>query len=266
METINEVGCGVADHAPECLCDVDMSRATNTWVFDGVHGMSFGYEIAEYRGYCHPWTSEKFADYLQDLALLHDSIAGLPSGVSDWHEPDEIRYGDNVHCWSDIRRSVLLAVSRSGDGDVVSAVRSIGVTPEQFMRAVTTNRAPDVWLSSWDEGKLSEFQEDYLRSGSPRRVLLAKYGFPSVSTYKTLVRYFAPSDSNLVFRDPADNKLAPVRIKAREVARDLMRTTDMTNSEIIKKIHEDYGYLYGRSSIAKIRQRMRLKGEDNSGA
>ncbi len=79
--------CGVAEHIDDCLCDVIIKSSTPIGVFDGVHGMWMGAEVCRVRGYSAPWTSEKLADYLQDLSTFYDRWSELQANPASHQNP-----------------------------------------------------------------------------------------------------------------------------------------------------------------------------------
>lgn len=72
MET--SVGCGVAWHDDECLCDVVIPHPTG-WVGDAVADMWMGHSITMLCEYTQPWDDNSILEYLSDLVYAKDNWA-----------------------------------------------------------------------------------------------------------------------------------------------------------------------------------------------
>jgi len=75
------LGCGVAEHPEECLCDVIITKPTKTVVGAlDFYGASI---IIEKLGISHPWTSADLADFLELLGKGHAAVTAMNNGMSE---------------------------------------------------------------------------------------------------------------------------------------------------------------------------------------
>lgn len=164
------LGCGVDSHGADCLCDVHLDTpSVPVRVRCLVRDMKYGGEICEIRGYTEPWDDKQILDYLADLVYANDEMRKW-SGVMEHYNPesrDIDSIGRRVSDWKSIRDTAESMLSAPNRPRVRQVLVVLGVTAQQFTRAVTTNKF------EMDDETLDEFERVIL-DGKPKIAHVAK--------------------------------------------------------------------------------------------
>lgn len=180
------LGCGVDNHPKDCLCDVRVG-ATEVPINVRclVQDMKYGEEICEIRGYTAPWDDGQIVDYLTDLLYANDEMRKW-SSVLEHYDPqsrDMDTIGRRVSDWKSIRVTAGKMLSAPNRPKVRQVLVVLGVTAEQFTRAVTTNKF------EMDADTLDEF-ESVILDGKPKISHVAKQFGISYEITRNLMTYW----------------------------------------------------------------------------
>lgn len=180
------LGCGVDNHPKDCLCDVRVSPTeVPINVRCLVQDMKYGEEICEIRGYTEPWDDEQIVGYLHDLLYANDEMRKWSSVLAHYNpEAREIdTIGRRVSDWKSIRTTAETMLSVPNGPKVRQVLVVLGVTAQQFTRAVTTNKF------EMDDETLDEFERVIL-DGKPKIAHVAKQFGISPEITRNLMTYW----------------------------------------------------------------------------
>jgi len=180
------LGCGVDNHPEDCLCDVNVDASdVPVNVVCLVRDMKYGYEICEIRGYTQPWDDCQIINYLDDLVYANDEMRKW-SDVLEHYNPesrDIDTIGRRVSDWKSIRTTAEAMLSAPNRPKVRQVLVVLGVTAQQFTRAVTTNKF------EMDADTLDEFERIIL-NGKPKIAHVAKQFGISPEITRNLMTYW----------------------------------------------------------------------------
>lgn len=235
------LGCGVADHEPECLCDVRCDGPeVPIRVKNLVTDMKYGMEICEIRGYTDDWTPNQILDYLEDLVKAHDAMRTsdipTPSFGETKVEPVSDKRGTNR--WKHIRNTVRVALRTSPRPTISTVLGAIGITAEEFMSAVTTNKVV------WDANKLDRFESVILLQQTGIASLGRQFGV-SPEVIKNLIGYWDVSTPKL-----SGHGARPYSVRMKKL---ILAGHD--NKEIIAILKDEYDVTLTSGAISKARTR-----------
>lgn len=182
------LGCGVDNHRADCLCDV---RVAPTEVPINikcmVQSMKHGEEICEIRNYTQPWDDQQIVSYLGDLLYAHDEIRSGKWDMLLEHYDKSSRdvdtIGRAVSDWKSIRQTAEAMLQDQRRPKVRQVLVVLGVTAQQFTRAVTTNKF------EMDAETLDEFERVIL-DGKPKIAHVAKQFGMSFDITRNLMTYW----------------------------------------------------------------------------
>jgi hypothetical protein len=180
------IGCGVDNHPKDCLCDVRVD-ATEVPINVRclVQGMKYGEEICDIRGYSKMWDDAQIVDYLADLLYANDEMRKW-SGVLEHYNPesrDIDTVGRRVSDWKSIRTTAEAMLSAPNRPKVRQVLIVLGITAQQFTRAVSTNKF------EMDDKTLDEFERVIL-DGTPKISHVAKQFGMSFDITRNLMTYW----------------------------------------------------------------------------
>ena len=182
------LGCGVDNHDADCLCDVRIG-ATETPINIGclVSGIRYGHEVCEIRGYTEPWEDSQIVSYLSDILLAHDEIrSGKWDSLLEHYDAssrDVDTIGRKVSDWKSIRQTAEAMLQDQRRPKVRQVLVVLGITAQQFTRAVTTNKF------EMDAETLDEFERVIL-DGKPKISHVAKQFGISPEITRNLMTYW----------------------------------------------------------------------------
>jgi len=182
------LGCGVDNHAPDCLCDVRVG-ATEVPINIKclVQDMRYGEEICEIRGYTEPWDDQQIVSYLQDLLYAHDEMrSDFWQGLLEHYDKssrDVDTIGRAVSDWKSIRQNAEAMLQDERRPKIRQVLVLLGVTAQQFTRAVTTNKF------EMDAKTLDEFERVIL-DGKPNITHVSKQFGISYEITRNLMTYW----------------------------------------------------------------------------
>jgi len=242
------IGCGVLEHPEDCLCDVKLpAEPTPIRVRDAVGEMFMGPSVCELRGYSVPWTPNKMLDYFVDLCRFYDvwvntqdaedenqirSLADVPRKLDLSREYTFRRY-------STIRDTVKMCMDNL-DVPLVHILQHIGVTADQFMEAVTSGKTPHLSFTYEDLTKLDRamMTKSLSYTGIAREMGL------TVMMVRGLIKYWR-----------IRREKQPHEQTAKERMHDLAINSSKSAAEICDIIQQEYGVIYHRSAVSKVRIR-----------
>ena len=243
-----QLGCGVATHDADCLCDVIIRQPLpplEECLKDGVQDMWMGREVCDMRGYSAPWTEESILNYFEDLEKFYDAFHyQQPSGgvVASLGDMDKFQH-DRLPLfaqWSWIRDTVQYAMDRF-DNSLREVITTLNIEPQLLMDALTTGKAGD----GWDYGTIDSldkcFMEENLNFADIGRTMNLATG-----TVRGLHKYWVNRRGRLIgSNNPARDRMHW-----------LCRNTTLTPTEIVDIVYQEHGFLYAKSSISKCRKRI----------
>lgn len=247
------LGCGTYDHGPDCLCDVVIPEQTDkrqTVILDYVNDMFMGRQICDIQGYCVPWTSSKFADYLTDLGIFNDALKAskdnLPQSEADMDMLNNTSLVGMAHC----RLAVKQSLERMAQPSIESALNECHIDGYTFVRAVTTNHNKEKILA-WTTERLIEFEQELLLGKYTVAGMREKY-FMTDDVFYNLKEYFKP-----VFdyhKIPFNKGQSLERSQAKIWIGNAI-SSGTQNNVIISEVQQRFGITYTTSAISKIRVR-----------
>lgn len=180
------LGCGVDNHPADCLCDVHVGPTeVPINVRCLVQGMKYGEEICEIRNYTKMWDDEQIINYMNDLVFAHEEMRKWVSILEHYdpqsREVDTI--GRRVSDWKSIRTTAETMLSSPNRPKVRQVLIVMGITAEQFIGAVTTNKF------EMDADTLDEFERVIL-DGKPQISHVAKQFGMSYEITRNLMTYW----------------------------------------------------------------------------
>lgn len=184
--TAQPIGCGVDIHDDSCLCDVSLDgHQTLPYVACLVQGMKYGEEICDIRGYSKMWDDEQILNYLTDLAYAHEEMSKWASVLEHYNPQsrDTDTIGRKVSDWKSIRTTVETMLCSPNPPKVRQVLVVLGVTAEQFTRAVTTNKF------EMDAKTLDNFERIIL-DGKPKIADVARQFGMSYDITRNLMTYW----------------------------------------------------------------------------
>lgn len=182
------LGCGVDNHDPDCLCDVRVG-ATEVPINIKclVQDMRYGEEICEIRGYTEPWDDQQIVSYLHDLLYAHDEMrSDFWQGLLEHYDKssrDVDTIGRAVSDWKSIRQNAEAMLQDERRPKIRQVLVLLGVTAQQFTRAVTTNKF------EMDAKTLDEFERVIL-DGKPNITHVSKQFGISYEITRNLMTYW----------------------------------------------------------------------------
>ena len=130
----------------ECLCDVPL-RGDIHILGDCVRQMWLGERLCEILGYNtseHVWDDPSILKYLETLVETHDKWAislGYYGVQFEDIVPLELPVGNLLHVWKRIRDAVIYVYRQFPEVGLVAILDKLEITVEEFIRAVTVNKA-----------------------------------------------------------------------------------------------------------------------------
>jgi hypothetical protein len=207
---------------------------------DGVYGMWMGEQICELRGHGNQpeWDSQQLVDYFADVLKAHDAwvYQGAPESDPDYHKGGNKRWG-----W--IRRTVKQALDTNPQPKVADVLAEIGVRPEEFTRAVFTNKA---YL---DAEQLEEFEQMVLGGKHTFADMSRHFGISRFSV-KTLHTYWGlptPTVPGISTSQNAPHILHMVELINQGVA----------TGDIVNEISTKFGVTITAGAVSHKRKRMK---------
>lgn len=234
-----EIGCGVATHSKECLCDVKIINPLPPLadcIRDGVGDLFMGSRVCEIQGYGVPWTTSSMLDYFTDMVEYWDAFhaeqelyAVLGTDVViDSTEPTFIR-------WGKTRDTIQSCMDKKGV-TLSGVIRHLGLDCQEAMNALTANRG----TKDWTFERIDEL-ERLIKLGVSRKVIAKQLDIPFGNVRGLACLW--------------DSQKAEVpKIKAQRLLNELC-LTDYDAATIMKIIVTETGVQYGRGAIAKRRSR-----------
>lgn len=247
------LGCGVATHDPDCLCDVHITRPLpplTECLGDGVQDMWMGRQLAEMKDYGRPWTNESILDYLEDLKTFYDAFHEQHIPNPDVFTLDEVPVVDVPQDvplpvkWKTIRDSVQFCIDRFTDPLVV-IVRHLDIDPQDVVDAMTTCKAGD----GWDEPRL-QMLDELMSAETVNYSHIAETMQLPIGVIRGLRKYW--EHRRFKMWEGSTNP-------AQAMFQELCRNTDMGPTEIVTLIQERHGVKYHRASVSKYRSRLKDK-------
>lgn len=246
MESVELVGCGVDNHDDDCLCDVVIPSPT-PMLTDPVGNMWMGRELCEHRGHGKDgWTDDEILGYLSDLVYLHDMyIAQQKAPKVEQMKP--ARGADKIHPYRYIRVTVRQALVENG-GNIRLALESSGITAQQFTLAASTG--------SWhmDMDTIIQFEQAIMDPKRTLGQLSDQFGL-SQDIITKFRRYWPNRPTERVMRGQGGH---PYQKRMRQLITDGMRADD-----VVSTIHAEFNITISKSSVHKLRSRMKEKGGTN---
>lgn len=255
MEPDNWLGCGVATHSPECLCDVVIPEGTDTSIriTDAVNMMWMGREVCDIRGYSAPWTNESILDYFTDLTRFYDVWS--QSGNYDMSDGEPIalnevppitdRENANPQIrFKAVRDAVMYCMNRF-DNTLIEILQHYGLSPDDFALAATGGKLRNIThrdIQQWDDG--------FMDASKALAHLATEFGLTKEMT-KGLSKYWSARRA----RSPQFQRTIDDKDVVKKAYHHLCMNTDMDSTEIRDIMLREYGKTYDRSTIAKYRKR-----------
>jgi hypothetical protein len=241
------LGCGVAEHGPECLCDVHIVKPTLT-VTDWVNHVWMGRELCELRGYGKPWTGAMLADYLSDLGTFHAALKlhGMDKQTGSLGSSllEDAGFAGMVN----IRNAVRDMLERMTEPSLAKALEVLGVSPQRFLDAASQSKMENT--DKWDIVKVAQFEQEIM---SHKKIadMCTAFGI-SEGNYYTIKEYlrpvFAYHKVPFVWQASEERETARKRVIA-------LIAEGYTNAEIIAKVDAECGVRYRTAAISKLRAR-----------
>jgi hypothetical protein len=234
MET--EIGCGVATHSKECLCDVKIINPLpplRDCIRDGVADLFMGSRVCEIQDYGVPWTREAMLDYFTDMVTywdaLHEEQALYDNTiVIDHKEPVFTR-------WGKIREAIILGMDKR-DVTLSGVIQHLGLDAATAMQALTVNKG----VTNWTFERIDEL-ERLLKLGVSRKVIAKQLDIP-FGNVRGLAYLFKSREK--------DTAKAKARVMLNELCEG-----DYNAATIMDIIVTATGHQYTRSAITKRRTR-----------
>jgi len=237
MET--EIGCGVATHSKECLCDVNIINKLpplEDCIRDGVADLFMGARVCEIQEYGVPWTRDSMLDYFTDMVKYWDALHAEQElyavmgtdVVIDATEPTFTR-------WGKTREAIQSCMDKKGV-TLSGVIRHLGLDAQEAMNALTANRGSKEWTFE----RIDEL-ERLIKLGVSRKVIAEQLDIP-FGNVRGLAYLW-------------DSQKAEVpKVQARKMLNELC-ATDYDAATIMEIIVTETGVQYGRGAIAKRRAR-----------
>lgn len=237
MET--EIGCGVATHSMECLCDVKIINPLPPLadcIRDGVADLFMGSRVCEIQNYGVPWTNESMLDYFTDMVTYWDALhaeqelyAVLGTDVViDATEPTFTR-------WGKVRDAIQSCMDKKGV-TLSGVIRHLGLDAQEAMDALTANRGSKEWTFE----RIDEL-ERLIKLGVSRKVIAEQLDIP-FGNVRGLAHLFKSKENETA------------KAQARKLLNELC-LTDYNAATIMNIIVTETGIQYTPSAITKRRTR-----------
>lgn len=245
------LGCGVATHDPDCLCDVHITHPLpplTECLRDGVQDMWMGRQLAALKDYGRPWTNESILNYLTDLETFYDAFHEQPTyniGAIALCEVPVLDLPDDIPLparWKLIRDSVQFCIDSFSEPLVV-IVRHLDVTPQDVVDAMTTCKGGD----GWDENRLF-LLDDMMSAETVNYANIAETMDLPIGVVRGLRKYW--EHRRFKTWQGASNP-------AQAMFHELCRNTNMGPTEIVALVKERHGVEYHRASVSKYRSRLK---------
>jgi hypothetical protein len=244
------LGCGVATHDPECLCDVVIRNPLpplEECIFDGVGSIKMGERICEIQGYGIPWSRNQMLDYFTDLMNFTDRWAT----EKHWVKSDDYECLDNVPSFGDdllgtfqqwelVRDTVQMCMDKF-DEPLAYILEHLCLSPDVFITAATCRPELGAW---WDSGTIELLEHAMMYCNANYADISRQFSIPEGVT-EGLRKYFY---NRRIKKYGSDT---PVK----DMMHSLALTTTLTPSQIRDAILEQYGIEYSISAISKYRKR-----------
>jgi hypothetical protein len=248
---MEELGCGVATHGADCLCDVVITHALpplGQCMTNAVQDMWMGKEMCKMRGYGIPWRDSDILSYLEDMEKFYDAFHSNEKlnnhDAMVLKDMEPILHDDSdspYEKWGDIRDAVHYAMDRFDD-DLNTILRQLHITPQEFIDSATTLKGG----SGWTE-KLVDQMETMFMDINPNYAQIARDLGVTVAVVHGLRKYWIQRRKRKDYEGTKD--------PAAEYMHSLCRNTNMTPKDIIAEVKEKYGKVYARSSVSRYRTR-----------
>lgn len=234
MET--EIGCGVATHSKECLCDVNiinkLSPLTDC-IRDGVADLFMGSRVCEIQGYGVPWTRDSMLDYFIDMVHYWDALHAEQALYSDVVNIDDTE--PTFTRWGNIRQTIQSCMDKGGV-TLSGVIQHLGMDAQEAMNALTANRGSKEWTFA----RIDEL-ERLIKAGVSRKVIAEQLDIPFGN-----VRGLAHLWDSQTGHVP--------KVQARKLLNELC-AGDYDAATIMEIIVTETGVQYSRGAIAKRRAR-----------
>lgn len=244
------LGCGVAEHNADCLCDVVIRKPLpplEDCIVDGVTSLKMGERICEIQGYGIPWSRNQMLDYFTDLTEFTDRWAT----EKHWVKSDDYECLDNVPSFGDdllatfqqwelIRDTVQMCMDKF-DEPLAYILEHLCLSPDEFITAATCR--PDVGFC-WDSETIMVF-ENYMMYCDVNYADVSRMFSITDGVTEGLRKYFY---NRRIKKYGSDT---PVKDAMHKYA----LTTSLTPSQIRDAILDEYGIEYSISAISKYRKR-----------
>lgn len=238
--------CGRRAHGSECLCDVKPLGVT-IGVADAVNDMFMGRELCDLRDYGAPWDRNKILDYFTDLCKFYDAYSDNkknPIIIGEFDTltlPDEVRHAMNAH--SQIRDYVRTVYDTYGR-TMSDTLRQLGVSADEYRFALCKSRT--------SRRKFTLETVDYLE-----KELLKKERPPLAD----LIQGSGMSDAIIrAFIRQVDGRRTQLhgdcgQEAARQLCMRLAHETKLTPQNIIRKVYDETGIMFNRTTPMQMRLR-----------
>lgn len=133
------IGCGIAEHTADCLCDVHigtpapiMGPVSDGWMFR---------QVAERLGLGIPWDTDSVLEVYAKVTELYDLYREkyCYPNVSDISA--RLSTENPFVYYARIKTTIeQIASSVAGKPDIKHILENVGITPDQFMTALTCSR------------------------------------------------------------------------------------------------------------------------------
>lgn len=183
------LGCGVADHPKDCLCDVRCDgpevpiRMKNL-----VNDMKYADIIVDIKGYGKPWDRDDILDFLSDVVYAQDEIrSGRWSHVLSTPTTRLPELGNGITRavrWKQLRNAVAQMLQVEPRPKVRQVLVTLGTTADEFTAAVTTNKCV------LDAETLDRFEEVILTGTKPNITAISKQFGLSYEITRNLITYW----------------------------------------------------------------------------
>lgn len=244
------LGCGVATHDSDCLCDVIIKNPLpplEECFSDAVQEMWMGARICELKNYGIPWDDKQILDYLLDLENFYDAFHELDPNdfqalcLEDMEAFDETIDEEPAFIrWSRIRDAVQYCMDRF-DNSLLDITIGLNLKPIQVIDALTTGKAGN----DWTDARLQKLDEKFMESNLNFADISREMELPT-GVVRGLKKYWVQRRSRFQTSDnPAKDRMHW-----------LCRNTNFTPREIVDIVHKEHNVLYARSSVSKTRQRI----------
>lgn len=180
----NWLGCGVADHSSDCLCDVEIGAPTptNFSLTEVMMGTKTGGEIAELLGLGRPWNAANVASLMEAMGSAYETVTRMRDFDPDYDVPP-------------FRLRGMVAEQLQAGHSILDLPDILGTSFAQILSALTGGHPSNIW--TWDDLDWLRFEaylhdHEYVRPSD----LVNEFGIATRQTAIGLMERYGKPDFN----------------------------------------------------------------------